>query len=290
MMDSQDKTTIIRIIRKKGGGHDEHHGGSWKVAYADFVTAMMAFFLVMWVVGMDPEIKSVVEYYFHDPVGFKEMYGAGSNPLPIRRGSTMARLLTQNQGSDMIAAREVREQRALEDVGMAIKDKLSGGEEFALGGQVKVTMTAEGLRIELSEIQEEGTFFALGSAELKPGATHVLELIVPELMKVDNPIVIEGHTDSRPLTRAEYTNWELSNDRANAARRALTGSGLPADRVIEVRGYADRRPAVVDDPLHPSNRRISILVPFLDGLPVAAKTPPQGEAGRAGESGSLPHD
>ena len=260
----------IVIVKKKKGGHGGHHGGSWKVAYADFVTAMMAFFMVMWILGMDQSVKEAIEGYFSNPVGYKKGYSTGTSPL-----GTGASPASVQQHSVKLVVRNY-EQRRFGEVAERIKERIEGATK-GLGStlRVEVVVTQQGLRIELIEAGGGETFFPSGSALMKRPAALALGLIALELGQLSNPLVVEGHTDAAPLERADgYSNWELSSDRANAARRVLEASGVPAARIAAVRGLADRELRVADRPLDPSNRRISILLPF--------STPAPGEEGEAG--------
>jgi chemotaxis protein MotB len=251
---------IIRIVRKKKA--EGHHGGAWKVAYADFVTALMAFFLVMWIVGLSKPVKDAVEAYFKDPVGFSQAVRDGRSPFAS--GDAVG-ILTG--GAAPVAAGEgggVRsKEERLREVQQAILEELEKLPEFrSLRESVAVHLTPEGLRIELIE-KTSSLFFDSGSAALKEHTRHLLGVIAQQLRELNNPIVVEGHTDSRRLvTEPAYSNWELSSDRANAARRAMEASGLRAGQVLAVRGYADRKPLRPKDPLHFSNRRVSILVAY----------------------------
>ncbi len=264
---SSDGRKII-VIRKKKGGHDEEHGGAWKVAYADFVTAMMAFFLVMWIMGMDQGVKDMVEGYFSNPVGFKRAFSGGSNPMsagtdPSNLDLRRAVLMTRE-------AQRVQFQRAAEEIGEKLMERgLLGGMEAA----VEIVVTEQGLRIELMETGEGETFFDKASARLKPALRSVLALVGPELQALPNPVVVEGHTDALPFGSPGYSNWELSVDRANAARRVLLEAGLNGERIMEVRGYAERELKNPDDPLDPRNRRISVLLPFQDDILVEEYRP-----------------
>lgn len=231
----------IIIVKKKVAGHG-HHGGAWKVAYADFVTAMMALFIVLWLMNTSEEIQRAVAGYFRDPSGRGAEQGSGQAGL----GEGLA--LSRN---DMGKLREKLE--------AAMKEM---PELKALKDQVQMTVTGEGLRIELLE-QEVGTFFESGSAEPTGPGREMLAMLAAELARLPNKLLIEGHTDARPYASANgYSNWELSADRANAVRRFMEQQGLPAGRIDEVRGYADRRPRKPDDPAHPSNRRVSIIVKY----------------------------
>jgi chemotaxis protein MotB len=267
MKSKQSDVTVIRVVRSPR--HGKHHGGAWKVAYADFVTAMMAFFLVMWIVGMETDVKELVQGYFSNPVGFKKAFSAGENPLaagnaPVAMGTERLQLL----------AREY-ERRRFEELRDRIRDRLSSSHLLdQLDAQIEIVVTKEGLRIELIESGAGETFFAFGSAAVKPAARRALELIAPELATVPDNIVVEGHTDAAPFGSAGYSNWELSVDRANAARRILEENRLGSDRITGVRGYADRELRVPSEPLNPANRRISILLPFSEPRSFADPEPP----------------
>ena len=250
------KIIIVKKIKKGGHGH---HGGSWKVAYADFVTAMMAFFMVMWILGMDDQTKKAIEGYFSSPVGFKKGYSSGSSPLSS--GSSPAAVKRE---SIQMALRQVQEKRFL-----AVQEHLrSRIDSMALVGKlrakVEVTVSRAGLRIELIEDEHGDTFFPISSAVMTEQGHLALNAIAQDLVNLENPVVIEGHTDAARYASASYTNWELSADRANAARRILETYGLKTDRIIEVTGLADKQLRYPTEPLNPSNRRISILLPFLN--------------------------
>jgi chemotaxis protein MotB len=249
----------IIIVKKKVAGHGGHHGGSWKVAYADFVTAMMAFFMVMWILGMDDKTKQAVEGYFANPVGYKKGYGAGSSPLstgtaPTNVQKTPLRMMVRST-----------EQRTFEQLKDAILAKVAANDSLkALKALVDVQVTNDGLRIELVETGDGDVYFPTGSAKMKAPTMLALRLIGTELTTLQHPVILEGHTDAAIFSAAggTYGNWELSADRANAARRILEGVGLTDGRIVEVRGYAATKLRAVNDPLSPANRRISILLPF----------------------------
>lgn len=250
----------VVIVKKKVAGHGGHHGGSWKVAYADFVTAMMAFFMVMWILGMDDQTKSAIEGYFSNPVGYRKGYGAGSSPIAV--GTTMTNV-TRTPLRMVVRANE---EKAFEQVKQRILAKLAANDSLAkLNADVEVQVTREGLRIELIESGKGDVFFPNGSARMHATTALVLQLVGAELAAVSQPIVIEGHTDAALFAPgATYTNWELSADRANAARRVLETAGVGGGRLVEVRGYADKQLRVADNPTSPANRRISLLLPFTD--------------------------
>ena len=236
----------IIIVKKKGHARG-HHGGAWKVAYADFVTAMMALFIVLWLMNTSPKVKQSISGYFKDPLGVGQRTGtkvAGiGEALPIRK-------------DDMSKLKEKLE--------AAIK-KL---EDFPkLREQVEITITPDGLRIELIETQG-GFFFENGSSELTGRGKELLAALAKEISLLPNHLLIEGHTNSVPYTsQATYTNWELSTDRANSARRLMVASGLRADQTSYVRGYADRQLRNPANPTDPANRRVSLVIQYQDATP-----------------------
>ena len=231
------------IILKKKGGHGGHHGGAWKVAYADFVTAMMALFIVLWLLNSSKQVQEAVGGYFKDPTGTSKK--VGSNMV----GTGENFLLTRD---DMPKLKE-QLQQAMKQTSDFVK----------LKDHIEMTVTTEGLRIELTE-SEKGTFFDSGSAKLNADGAEILVALATELGKLPNNLSIEGHTDSKPYAAsAVYSNWELSTDRANAARRMMQGNGVRPDQVAQVRGFADQRLRKPDAPLDPANRRISIIVQYI---------------------------
>jgi chemotaxis protein MotB len=258
----EQRPIIIRKVVKKA--KHAHHGGSWKVAYADFVTAMMAFFMVMWILGMDESVRKSIEGYFAaTPVGVKQGFASGASP--ISRGTTpnAARI----QPMRMITRSS--EEGEFRDLARKIEARLEGPEGLGtLAAQIEVVLTEEGLRIELIEGKDGETFFAFGSAALKPAALRAVRLIGAQIEQSSrSPIVVEGHTDAAPFGSAGYSNWELSSDRAQAARRALASVGIGSSRIKHIRGYADQHLRNPDNPLDPSNRRITILLPFATEMP-----------------------
>jgi chemotaxis protein MotB len=241
------------IVIKKKGGHGGHHGGAWKVAYADFVTAMMSLFIVLWLMNSSKPIKEAVAGYFKDPSGTTKL--TGGNGKGPGESSGEGPVDTMTLSKDNMAKLKDNLQSAIRKIESLNK----------LGGQIEMTVTSEGLRIELLE-SAKGTFFDSGSPELNDSGKETLMALAKQLGGVPNKISIEGHTDSKPLIRhgGEYGNWELSVDRANAARRLMQENGLRPDQVTQVRGYADQKLRKVDAPEDPSNRRISILVQYTE--------------------------
>ena len=236
---SAKKNAPVIIIRKKSAHHDEGHGGAWKVAYADFVTAMMALFIVLWLLSASEKVQKAVGGYFQDPTGKGRQTGTTNSGV----GET----LTLNRDD----LRQLKEK--IEEVLKQIP-ALQHMEQ-----QIKITLTTEGLRIDLLET-EHGFFFETGNPKPTEAGIELLKVLATELTKIPNKVAIEGHTDSRPYGRSDYSNWELSADRANAARRVLEENGLDSTRISQVRGFADQRLLKKDDPTSPSNRRISIIV------------------------------
>jgi chemotaxis protein MotB len=230
--------------RETPGRH--HRGGAWKVAYADFVTALMALFIVLWLVNSSKAVKASVSGYFRDPRGYTQKHGAGA-------ASAAAEGVAVTRGD----AHEL--QRRLEEALRRMPDFRK------LRNNVNSTVTGEGLRIDLME-SEQGTFFVSGSPRPTEAGRNLLGILATELKRMGNPVAIEGHTDARPFRNARpdtpYGNWELAADRANTARRVLQELGLPETQVEEVRGFASRRPLPGAPPEDPRNRRISMIVRF----------------------------
>ena len=243
------------IVIKKKGGHAAHHGGAWKVAYADFVTAMMALFIVLWLMGSSEKVKKAVAGYFNDPKGTASLLG-----------TTMA-------GSGVETVIDADNKKQMEDLKKKLEDEIKSKKELEkLSNQIEITVTAEGLRIELIE-GKDGTFYQSGSPKLSDNGQELLGLLAGELKTLPNHMLIEGHTDATPYSSDNgYSNWELSADRGNSARRLLQQDGVRSDQVAQVRGYADQMLRVKNNPYDPSNRRISILVQNgVNGAPPAIK-------------------
>ncbi len=236
------ETRPIIIIKKKAA-HGGHHGGAWKVAYADFVTAMMALFIVLWLLNSSKQVQEAVGGYFKDPSGTSKKVGtnlAGSGENFSLSKDNMPKLKEELQKS----VRQMADFNKFKD-------------------QLDMTVTAEGLRIELLET-ESGTFFESGKPKPSESGTELLVHLAEELGKLPNKISIEGHTDSKPYAaNGEYGNWELSADRANAARRLMQTHGINANQVTQVRGFSDQKLRKPDQPLDASNRRISVIVEYI---------------------------
>jgi chemotaxis protein MotB len=229
----------IIIIKKKVHAHGGHHGGAWKVAYADFVTAMMALFIVLWLLSSSQKIQKAVGGYFVDPSGKGR-----------ETGSTNAGI-----GENLTLNKDNMEE--LKDKLDQLMRQMPAFE--SMKDQIQMTVTSEGLRIDLMETSG-GLFFELGSPTPTEAGRNLLKLLCQEVGKLPNRIAIEGHTDAKPFQRESYSNWELSSDRANSARRIMQESGLRPDQVNQVRGFADQRLRLKKEPTNPSNRRISIII------------------------------
>jgi chemotaxis protein MotB len=251
---SRDTPIIIR--KKKVAGHG-HHGGAWKVAFADFMTAMFALFLVLWLVNQSADVKAAIANYFRDPIGFEQ---GGNMQLAIGGADSPQ---AERQIVDPVTAQR---RARLSAAGDRIRRALARSPALAaISRNITVELTPEGLRISMAE-DDDANFFESGSPRLEPHAVEVLGVVARELSALDNPLLVEGHTDARPLHRGDgYTNWELSTDRAHQARRLLAQAGIAEERIEQVRGFADRDLLVEDDPFSPRNRRITITA--LDSEP-----------------------
>ena len=264
------------IIIKKVNGHGGHHGGAWKVAYADFVTAMMALFIVLWLLNSSKQVQEAVGGYFKDPTGTTKKVGSDM------RGSGQNFVVTKDNMEEL----KQQLQQAIREVPNI--DKLKN--------HIDMTVTNEGLRIELME-SASGTFFDSGSAKANKDAQDILIALAHELGNLPNKIYVEGHTDAKPYAEnSNYTNWELSADRANATRRLIQENGVKPDQVTQMRGFADQRLRKPDEPLDPSNRRVSMIVQYLVKKPqedsdssekggAAGADPAEGKAGKAAATG-----
>lgn len=244
----------IIIIKKKVAHHGGHHGGAWKVAFADFVTAMMALFIVLWLLSSSQKIQKAVGGYFVDPSGKGRETGSTNAGI----GET----LTLNKDN-------------MEELKDKLDQLMRQMPTFEnMKDQIQMTVTSEGLRIDLMETSG-GLFFENGSPVPTEAGRKLLRLLCEEVGKLPNRIAVEGHTDAKPFNRDRYSNWELSADRANSARRIMQESGLRVDQVNQIRGFADQRLRLKKDPTHPSNRRISIIIrsPQVDMQEEAALNP-----------------
>lgn len=259
-MATQPNPAPVIVIKKKKGGHGGHHGGAWKVAYADFVTAMMALFIVLWLLSSDEKVRKAVGGYFQDPTGKGNLMGT------TMAGAGEGLMLSQD---DMSKLKEKLEQAMKE---MPQFDQIKQN--------IEVTVTNEGLRIELLE-KEGGMFFESGNARPTQKGAELIRMLGEQLKSIPNKLLVEGHTDAKPYSSDRgYTNWELSADRANSARRLLEESGVPAAHIAQIRGFADQKLRNPRDSFDPANRRVSVLVQYRE---------PAGPAGAPGKNASPDH-
>ncbi len=266
---------IVKKIKKGGHGH---HGGAWKIAYADFVTAMMAFFLLMWLLGSTTEgDKKGIADYFNSPLKISLMGGSGSgdsSSIIKGGGADLSRSGGQVKNGEVEAkkrsinlqALKAEQKRAELAKLQAIKEKVedvlaSNPKLAAMKSQIQLDMTADGLRIQIVDEQNRAMFDS-GSAYVKPYMRDLLREIGLVLAEVPNRLTLEGHTDAQAFAGGDrgYSNWELSSDRANSSRRELVAGGLPDEHVLRVQGLASSQLFEPADPASPANRRISIIV------------------------------
>jgi chemotaxis protein MotB len=312
MAAGNDDATVVIIKKIKKGGGGGHHGGAWKVAYADFVTAMMAFFLLLWLLNATTEEqkKGIAEYFSpvttftpdsvsENPSGAGGVMGGRSmisegamqndtSPIGItvalpgsKEDSDSQTEMPDDGTKDSQRLAEAEEESAAEAVDRAEVDRLAREleeERFAqaeaelrqalesvpdlsdFAKNLVIDQTPEGLRIQIID-QEGRSMFPSGSADMLPHTQRLLALVAEAVKNLDNPIAIKGHTDSKPYSgKTNYSNWELSTDRANATRRGLLAAGLPATRIASVVGRADQEHFVPDEPTSPRNRRVSVVL------------------------------
>lgn len=286
MSDKQDELRPIIVKKVKKGGHG-HHGGAWKVAYADFVTAMMAFFLLLWLLSTTTEVQKdgIAEYFTSTPMITRSEDGSGGvlggltvspdgamtstvQPLvqrpqtqdpAMKAGSMLPREETNVSDERFKEEQRKREQANFEKAKAALERAMDSSSELSRES-IAVDMTAEGLRIQLLD-QANKPLFGSGSDDLLPHTRQLLRKVSGVIQSLPNELSVRGHTDSVPYgPGADYTNWELSGDRANSARRELLRGGLPAGRVNNVVGKADTDHLFPDDPRDGRNRRISIIL------------------------------
>jgi chemotaxis protein MotB len=270
-----------------GGGH---HGGAWKVAYADFVTAMMAFFLLMWLINTtSPEQKRGIADYFAPASVSRSSQGSdgllggtafqedgarssGSNRKIDEESAEASERTKSGAASDgeksskeptedaLAQAMANRENAQFASAEASLRQALQDLPDYAeLSRNLIIEQTPEGLNIQLVD-QEGRAMFSGSSADPLPRTQHLLETVAKVIEQLPNRISVSGHTDTVAPTRSGYSNWDLSADRANSARRILEKAGVDADRVYQVAGKGDREPLYPDDPNLPANRRISIVL------------------------------
>ncbi|MBW8777639.1 MAG: flagellar motor protein MotB [Burkholderiales bacterium] len=301
MAGDSKKLQPIIIKRIKKGGHVAH-GGAWKIAYADFVTAMMAFFLLMWLLGSttDGDKKGIADY-FQSPLKIALAGGSGSgdsNSILKGGGESLTSTVGQVKKGEVEATRntinlhklkqeQIRAEVArLENLKQEIQQKLQGNEKLKdISSQIRLDMTRDGLRIQIVDDQNR-PMFASGSAQIAPYMKDLLHEIGSVLTEVPNHLTLEGHTDAQPFPGGDrgYSNWELSADRANASRRELIAGGLADDRVLRVQGLASSQPFDERDPLAPTNRRISIIVMNREAEDRMFRTDPEQAAAEPADS------
>jgi chemotaxis protein MotB len=297
-MTSKPGTTVIIIKKKSGGGHAAHHGGAWKVAYADFVTAMMAFFLLLWLLNVTTQDqKRAIANYFDPTSASDSTSGSGgvlggtsmlspgaelSDTKPIGtsipepgdpaaasdpKNSTLAANQQQQDAGQGSASDKSKnaiaeiEDKNFKQAEAAIKQAIQSVPELqAVAQNLLVDETPEGLRIQIVD-QDGSSMFPSGGSEMFDKTRKLLAAVVQAIQKMPNQITVRGHTDSTPYHSAKgYSNWDLSSDRANATRRVLVESGLDPDRIASVVGKADKEPMFPENPEAPENRRISIIL------------------------------
>jgi len=239
----KESNIIIKKVKKISGGA---HGGAWKVAYADFVTAMMAFFLLMWLIAaMKPQTKAAVASYFKSDSKLTR----GGPPTPDTDAPAASPDEAPDLGEGMAEAMEL--QKDIEEI---IETKLSD-----LKDQIIVELANGNVRVEIVD-KERNPLFQVGSSSLNENAKKIIRELTKAVVDVPNKVIIEGHTDSLNFSGSKYTNWELSTERASAARQILENSGMKQDRIVMVAGYAANIPLIKNDPSNPENRRISIVI------------------------------
>jgi chemotaxis protein MotB len=271
--DLAQRPIVIKRIKKVAGGH---HGGAWKIAYADFVTAMMAFFLLMWLLGSSTksQLEGISEY-FKTPLKVAMMGGSsigesssvlkgGGTDLTRQQGQVQKGVIKDDETSEK--ARKIIRERAerirLEALKKKIEDAIEANPSLKkFANQLLLDITSDGLRIQIVDEQNR-PMFALGRAELQPYTKTILREIGKMLNEVNNKISLSGHTDGKPFPSGDkgYSNWELSADRANASRRELIVGGMDTDKILQVIGLSSAVLFDKEDPLNPVNRRISIVV------------------------------
>jgi chemotaxis protein MotB len=289
------KLQPIIVKRIKKGGHG-HHGGAWKIAYADFVTAMMAFFLLMWLLGSTTEgDKKGIADYFSSPMKVAMFGGSGAGDASHvlkGGGQDLTRTTGQVKRGDVESERKTVNLKALKEEQIraeisrlrSLQQRIEGEiqSNLALGAfrsQILLELTRDGLRIQIVDAQSR-PMFASGSAQVLPYMQDLLRAIGAVLAEVPNRLTLEGHTDAMPFSGGErgYSNWELSADRANASRRELLAGGLPDDRVLRVQGLAASQLLKREQPDDPANRRISIVVMTREAEDAMFKSQPAADA------------
>ena len=269
-MDGKKLQPII-IKRVKRGKHGGAHGGAWKIAYADFVTAMMAFFLLMWLLGSTSkgDLQGIASY-FSNPVKVSLMGGdgAGDSTSIIQGGGPRLETSKGNigkkgkSGTSDLSNSELNESRKLQDLKRSITESINKRPNLSeYKNQIRLEMTRDGLQIDIMDHQKR-PMFDIGQAVVKPYMREILHEIGASLKEIDNLISLSGHTDATQYSSGlrGYSNWELSADRANASRRELVIGGMPQNKLKRIAGMAETNLLDAQNPSNPINRRISVLV------------------------------
>ncbi|MCG5510243.1 flagellar motor protein MotB [Ectothiorhodospira lacustris] len=257
-MDEKKQPIVIKRIVKKGG----HHGGAWKIAFADFAIAMMAFFLLLWILSVTDDVqKAAISQYFQDPSA--AMGISPTPPYPTEGDGASPSIIDFEGAIDMERAEELArelDQQRLENLKEVLEEAMEQSQALEpFKDQLLLDITPEGLRIQIVD-KENRPMFDLGSSQLMNYSTAILRELGAIINQVPNKISITGHTDARPFIRVNYSNWELSTDRANAARRAMLAGGMEESKVGRVVGLGSTVLFDRENPENPINRRISIIV------------------------------
>ena len=246
--------SVVVVVEKRGAAHSAAHGGAWKVAFADFMTAMFALFLVLWLTNQTSDVKAAIAGYFQDPLGRASESGSSIVPGQGAPAAAKEQLRPQEDVTDL-------KRKGLENLARRLENRFQLTPELKTVRQhIEIVLTEDGLRVELLE-DSTGFFFESGAARPSGRGAEILALLGSELGRLPLPVRIEGHTDAYQFhSREGYTNWELSADRANAARRIMTESGLAPEQVAQVAALADRDPRLEEDRYSPFNRRVTITM------------------------------
>jgi len=248
---NQQPIIIKKVIKKHGG----HHGGSWKVAYADFVTAMMAFFLLVWLIAMvSPDKKQAVSQYFKNFSLFQESASQGTAVMKMSIQDIQLQKVGKKVATRETVDSNLTPENLLKRINTAVDEKLRG-----LRNHIMVDIIEGGVRIQIVDL-EGSEMFSSGGAQLSNRAREILRLVAENIRDIPNRVAIEGHTDSAPFRGGQITNCELSSSRASAARRELENNAIEPSRIARVVGYADQELYVKLDPRDPRNRRISVIL------------------------------
>lgn len=256
------------IVKRRRNYEVRRSSGTWKVAYADFVTAMMSFFMVMWILGLSDDDKLTISGYFNDPLGYSKTEPFTRNivrspGLPVTQGQVedpKVDIVRRQRRDIVLVGKRLSEAMGIRD-NIGNPNLINSGPTQELLKNVQVSEDRDGLRVEFRE-SAEAVFFETGSASLREPAKELIAKVAAALKKENRTMYIEGHTDSMPYSdTSQYDNWDLSQDRANALRRELERDGIPSRLILGVNGFADRRLKLPQDPKNPANRRVSILLP-----------------------------